>query len=195
MESNVNSVKAVNDVLYLYKCQDKPIIVDDKIMLRKKKVKNIDQNRQKIYKTRLEEYNSRIDQIKKQNIINKEKKAEASHQKELHTRNRLLDFRTQENLKNIKLIQSIKEKEIKSQKLLAERKHLKLCKKQDLGKKAVSDNKLFFKQTKNSFSEHEEDIFDEPLEEENVEECTTDSDQSVKTNDRKIILQLIEICI
>lgn len=186
--------KIIRDVLYLYECQRKPIITDDKVTLQKEKVKNVNQNREERCRLRLEEYNRRIDKLQKQNVISKINRQEANRQKELRIRNRLSDMKTLEHHKNINLIKSIKDKETKSQKLLAERKNLRLCRKQD-GKCFRGDsncpNKSFvggqilsekrsLDNSKHVFSKHEEETDDEHLEEMNEEECFTDSDQSVQ---------------
>lgn len=188
MERNVVNLKIINDVLYLYKCQQKPIIiVDEGTRRNNEKVENENQNRQILYKTRLEEYNRRIDKIQKQNVISKVQRMEANHQRELRIRHKLLNVKEREHFENMKLIKFIRDKEIKAQKLLNERKYLMSCKNQDVkcGKSnrqnntCVDNKKSFLDSSKNMILEKEEEIIDEPLEEANEEECFTDSDQSV----------------
>jgi hypothetical protein len=194
MESNFVNLKIINDVLDLYKCEGKPIIIDDKVTLQKEKVLNINRNREEMCKIRFEEYNRRIDKLQKQNVIAKINRAEANRQKELHIKNRLLNIKTLEHLKNINLMKSIKEKDMKSQKLLAERKHLRSYRKQDgkcfrddsncrnkvfAGDQLLSDKRLL-DDSKNLFSKHEEGTDDKRLEEPNEKECFTDPDQSVQ---------------
>jgi len=205
MQSNVISFKKINKILNL-KGKNKRSIIDTKLNSQRENCIIENNKRQELLGTIVKKYHEKIEKIHQENVTNNKKKLEAKHQKAEKIQLRLQNHKTLECRKNAKILNFIKNKDIKSQKLLAERKYQRLSEKQkrdnerfynkvEYQKIALVKNqqlidKCLENKTFNSLEnnqelsgEYEEEINDEPIEEIiTEEECIIDSDQSVIIN-------------
>lgn len=201
MESNDGfDFKLMENVLCDLRCQKNPQIIIDRIERGMRNLK--DKTPQKKQGTVLEKYNKKIEQIQTQNIINHNKKIDANRKKEERMEKKIHEVKKQQQRKKLELIRHIKDKEIKTKKILAEREQTRIHEKQNKEIKRyfevvkqqnitlIKNQTLIDKCIKHIRSNHsndigettayEEEIKDEPLEEMIEEECFVDSDQLVK---------------
>jgi len=186
--------------------KNKKNIIDAKLNTQRENRISENNKRQELLGTLVKKYNKRIDNIHQKNIKNNHKKLEANYQKSERMKQRLQSHITLESCKNRKKIQIIKDKHMKSQKLLTERKEIRLCEKkkrdterynnkveyqnitllknQQLIEKCLEDKTLDdFKNSGLEFiAENEEEISEEPIDEITAEECNSYSDRSVVIN-------------
>lgn len=205
MQSNVINFKKIDEILNL-KGKNKRSIVDAKLNSQRENRIIENNKRQELLGKIVKKYHKKIEKILQENVANNKKKLEAKHQKAEKIQLRLQNHKILECRKNAKILNFIKNKEIKSQKLLAERKYQRLSEKQKrdnerfcnkveyqkitLVKNQHLINKCLENKTFNSLEnnqelsgEYEEEINDEPIEEIiTEEECIIDSDQSVIIN-------------
>lgn len=203
MERNDIDMKIMDDVLYNFRRIKGDIYVDgaERILRNKIRLKDEYEKRQKLRETRLKEYNKRIDKIQTQRDIRNNKRIEVNREREEQIKKKIQTVKTQERLNHIKLMQHIKRKGIRTQKLLIDRKTLRSRQKQireierygDRFKHEntiIPDNQLIIdKCIKNKGlsdlnddvvgRSYEEEIENEPHGEIIKEECYIDSDQSV----------------
>lgn len=92
MENNVFIFKISDSVLNKLKCQKDPLAIIDKMEFEKQNLNN--KIPQKPLGTFLKKYNKKIDEIRRQKIINNNKILEANRKKEEQTENRLRDLDT-----------------------------------------------------------------------------------------------------
>ncbi|KAE9541212.1 hypothetical protein AGLY_004457 [Aphis glycines] len=201
MQSNVINFKKIDEILNL-KGKNKRSIIDAKLKNQREN-RIIEYNkRQELLGTIVKKYHKKIKKIHQENVTNNKKKLEDKHQKAEKIQLRLQNHKTLECRKNAKILNFIKNKDIKSQKLLAERKYQRLSEKQKranerfynkveyqkitLVKNQQLIDKCLENKTFNSLEnnqelseEYEEEINDGPIEEIiTEEECIIDSDQS-----------------
>lgn len=204
MQSNVINLKKIDEILNL-KSKNKRSIIDTKLNSQRENciIENI--KRQELLGTIVKKYHEKIKKIHHENVTNNKKKLEAKHQKAEKIQLRLQNHKTLECRKNAKILNFIKNKDIKSQKQLAERKYLRLSEKQkrDIERfynkveyqkiTQVKNQQLIDKclenKTFNSLEnneelseKYEEEINEEPIKEIITEEECIDSDQSVTIN-------------
>lgn len=194
------------DELLNHEGKNKKNIINAKLNTQTENRISQNNKRQELLGTLVEKYNNRIDKIHRQNVKNNQKKLEASNQKSERMQQRLQNHITLEGCKNRGKIQIIKNKHMKSQKLLAEKEKIRLSEKkkrdierynnkveyqnitllknQQLIDKCLEDNTLddFENIEQELFTENEEEINDKPTEEITAEECISYSDRSVVVN-------------
>lgn len=197
--------KKIEELLNL-EGKNKKNIIDAKLNIQTENRIIENNKRQELLGTLVKKYNNRIDKIHRQNVKNSHNKLEASNQKSKRMQQRLQNRITLEGCKNREKVQIIKDKHIKSQKLLAEKEKIRLCEKkkkdierynnkveyqnitllknQQLIDKCLEDKTLddFENSYQELFIENEEEINDEPIEEITAEECISYSDRSVVVN-------------
>jgi len=205
MQSNVIDLKIIDELLN-HEGKNKKNIINAKLNTQTENRISQNNKRQELLGTLVEKYNNRIDKIHRQNVKNNQKKLEASNQKSERMQQRLQNHITLEGCKNRGKIQIIKNKHMKSQKLLAEKEKIRLSEKkkrdierynnkveyqnitllknQQLIDKCLEDNTLddFENIEQELFTENEEEINDKPTEEITAEECISYSDRSVVVN-------------
>lgn len=167
---------------------------NDGFQFKKEFRKNEHKIQQELYKSNIEKYNKRIDQIQKQKVINNSKKAEEICKKKERMKNVIFDLKNREVSKRIELLKSIKEKEKKSQNLIVQRKNEKIQEKRNSDivryidkvncqNRSIAQNRFLMKkclEKDNEVFSVEEKIVDEQIEQILEEECVIDSDQSVR---------------
>lgn len=204
MQSNVINFKKIDEILNL-KGKNKRSIIDAKLNSQRENRIIENNKRQELLGTIVKKYHEKIEKIQQENVTNNKKKLEAKHQKAEKIQLRLQNHKTHECRKNAKILNFIKNKDIKSQKILAERKYQRLSEKQKRDNERfynkveyqkitqVKHQQLIDKCLENKTfnnienielsGEYEEEINDEPIEEIiTEEECIIDSDQSVIIN-------------
>jgi len=204
MLSNVIDFERLDKILNI-KDKNKKKVIDIKLNTQRENRIAENKKRQERLGTLVEKYNKRIDKIQQENVKNHLKKLDANYQKAEQMQQRLQNHKILERRKVTKILQFIKDKDLKSKKLLADNKKLKLHEKQkrdieNYYKKVEYQNITIVKNQQliekclinrtlddieNSdqelFVEHEEEMKDEDYEIEEIaeEECVIDSDQSV----------------
>lgn len=203
MERDVIDMKIMDDVLYDFRRIKSDIYIDgaERVLRNKIHLKNEYEKRQKLKETRLKEYNKRIDKIQAQRDIKNNKRIEVNRQRDKQIKKKIQSVKRQERLNHIKLMQHIKCKGIKTQKLLMDRNISRSSQKQSIEierygdqfkhqNTMIPDNQLIIdkcihKKGLNDTNDDvvewskEEEIENQPQEEIMKEECYINSDQPV----------------
>lgn len=132
MKRNVSDYKITQDVLNELRDKKHLInIIENKAQLKKEYRQNENKKRQERCANLWEEYNNRIDRFQKQTIINNNIRVEVNRQNHERAKQGVSIAQTLEKRKNNDLKKIIKDREIKTQNLLAEKKAIKLHQKQN----------------------------------------------------------------
>lgn len=202
MENEEVDLKKINEILN-YQGEKKENFIEAKLNFQRENRIAQNKKRQELLGILVEKYNKKIDEIQHENVKNNHKKVEANLQKAEQTQHRLQNHKTLERRKQMKRLKFVNDKQIKSHKLLAEIKGIRvgekqnrdierylrkveyqnnaIVKNQQLIDKCIENKSLdsFENSKQELFTECEEKIEDEPTEEKIEEECIIDSDKSV----------------
>lgn len=193
MKRNINDYKITQDVLNELRDKKHLInIIENKAQLKKEYRQDENKKRRERLGNLWEKYNSRIDRFQKQTVINNNIRIEINRQNQEKAKQRVGITQTLDKRKNINLQKLIKDKEIKTQNLLTERKAVKLHQKQN------KDVQCYFKKVQQQTAKmlmgsicesklkdivQESEINEEEIKEEQLtyeeDHCSLHSDQSV----------------
>lgn len=131
MDNNVFNFTKINYILNDGKVEPNKIDVKSQIEERQKYFHNENNKLQEKHLMILNKYNKRINKIQSQKIIKHNKNVEANRKREERIKHQIEVAKILEKCKTEEKIAHIKNKEIKSQKLLAVKENLRLYKKQN----------------------------------------------------------------